>query len=352
MAGMSGTQPSTKHVRVFVSYSHDSLEHRERVLQFSNKLRLNGIEAVVDRYFEDTLEMRWIDWMNEQIDSADFVLVVATPEYSRRLKPGNATGQGAYWEGALISQFMYDAHGENKKFIPIYFTAEDAPSIPVYLKGFQNYNVATDDGYVDLYRRVTNQPGVLPPAVGKIVNPNTLYGKRPAPAPSSPREDAVRQRIDELARAYQEIRKTMLPGDARTRKMEIIAAKMRTLACDAYFLLDYLARNPEPGSRLAAVSLLEAKPNPDYLSWLSERLAPEKPFVGYHAALALFVAARTMEYEFRPQLREAIEKARALLGTGLETTDRARALAAALAELQESETVIRDFALSDRPLPS
>ena len=55
------------------------------------------------------------------------------------------------------------------------------------------------------------------------------------------------------------------------RIMEVIASKMRTLACDAYFLLEYLAKNPEPGCRLAAVSLLEAKPDPAYLPWLSER---------------------------------------------------------------------------------
>src|SRR5881296_1158970 len=195
---MSAAAPTPKHVRVFISYSHDSLEHRERVLQFSNKLRLHGIEAVVDRYFEDTLDMRWTDWMDEQINLADFVLIVATPEYSKRLKPGGVTGDGAYWEGALISQTMYQAHGHNKKFIPVYFTPEDAAAIPIHMQGFQDYNVGTEEGYDDLYRRVTNQPGVVPPVVGEIVNPNTLYAKTAAPAPSSPREEAVRQRINEL----------------------------------------------------------------------------------------------------------------------------------------------------------
>jgi hypothetical protein len=252
----------------------------------------------------------------------------------------------------LISQYLYQAHGQNKKFVPVYFIPQDVASIPIYIQGFTNYNIGTDDGYVDLYRKLTNQPGVVPPVLGEIVNPNTLYAKTPVPAPSSPREDAVRQRINELARAYQDVRKNMFAGDARTRKMEVIAAKMRASACDAYFLLDYLAKNPEPGCRLAAVSLLEARPNAEYLLWLSGRLAPEKPFVGYHAAIALFVAARTLESEFRPQVREAITRARALLGSGLETTDRARTLDAALAELQESETVIREYGLSDRFLPS
>jgi hypothetical protein len=345
-------EPAAKRVRVFLSYSHDSLDHKERVLQLSNKLRLHGIEAVVDRYFEDTLQMRWTDWMYEQIDRADFTLVICTPEYLKRLKPGGAGGAGAYWEGALITQNLYDDRGLNKRFIPVYFTADDSAAIPLHLRGFPNYNVGTDEGYVELYRRLTNQPGVVPPEVGAIVNPNTLYTKKPAPEPASARQDAVRQRLDELSRAYQQLRKDMPASDLRTRKMEVIAAKMRTLACDAYFLLEFLAKNPEPGCRLAAVSLLEVKPEPEYLPWLSERLAPEKPFVGYHAALALVVAARTLEAEFRPRVREAIEKAKTLLGPGLEATDRSNALDAALRELQESETVTRDFSLTDRPLPS
>ena len=346
------TQPP-KPPRVFISYSHDSIPHRERVLAFSDRLRQHGIEAIVDRYFEDTLEMRWTDWMAEQIEEAQFVLVVATPGYRDRLKVGAGfPGKGGFFEGALITQHLYDNHGANTKFFAVHFGAEDETSIPLHLKGYPSYDIATDDGYVKLYRRLTRQPGVVPPSVGPVVNPNQLYMPQPPPPALSARADAVKQRIEDLARAYQELRKAMPPGDQRTKKMEVIAAKMRTAACDAYYLLDYLAKNPEPGARLAAVSLLAARPNAEYLGWLAERLAPEKPFVGYHAALALFTAARTLEQEYREPVRAAIQKAQQLLGPGLEGTDRGRALAAALLELDEAETLIRDFRVGDRPLPS
>ena len=36
--------------RVFVSYSHDSEEHRQRVLTLANKLRDDGIDVRIDRY--------------------------------------------------------------------------------------------------------------------------------------------------------------------------------------------------------------------------------------------------------------------------------------------------------------
>lgn len=336
--------------RVFISYSHDSLNHMERVLAFSNRLRANGIESVVDRYFEDTLDMRWTDWMNQEIETADFVLIVATPGYAQRLKPGGLVSQGGTnFEGVIITQFLYQSLGYNKKFFAVYFEAGDRVSIPVYLAGFTNYHVGDDEGYKKLYRRLTNQPAVVPPVVGEITNPDMIYAQPPAPTVSSPRDQAVRERIEELAEAYQQLRKSMLPSNARTRKMEIIATKMRALACDAYFMLEYLAKNPQPGCRLAAVSLLEIKPNPEYLEWLSERLAPEKPFVGYHAALGLIVAARVLGASYRERVKSAIEQAHRLLGSGLESTDRARALKTASHELHDAESI--DAELSLRELP-
>lgn len=117
-------------------------------------------------------------------------------------------------------------------------------------------------------------------------------------------------------------------------------------------MLEHLAKNPNPGSRLPAVSLLEAKPDPNSLDWLAERVTPEKPFIGYHAALALLMAARALGAEFTTDVRKAIEKAREQLGPGLQNTDRARALAAALQQLDDTATLSREFGINDEPLPA
>jgi len=37
-------------VRVFTSYSHDSTEHEERVLALSNRLRIDGVDSIIDQY--------------------------------------------------------------------------------------------------------------------------------------------------------------------------------------------------------------------------------------------------------------------------------------------------------------
>ena len=320
------------------------------MLAFANRLRTNGIESVVDRYFEDTLNMRWTDWMDQEIEAAHFVLTAVTQAYAQHLKPGDSGSLGGTkFEGAIITQDLYDLRGRNDKFFAVYFDEADRAWIPKFLKGFAYYNVSTDDGYISLYRRLTKQPGVVPPEVGTIVDPNSLFARPPEPQVSSSGDQVAKLQIDTLARAYQELRKSMLPSNDRTRKMEIIAAKMRAVTCEAYFLLDYLAKNPAPGCRLAAASFLEVKPNVEYLDWLAERLAPEKPFVGYHAALALIAAVRVLGKRYHEDLKKAIEKALKLLGSGLEGTDRAAALKIALRELQEVESLEAQFLLGDSP---
>ena len=141
-----------------------------------------------------------------------------------------------------------------------------------------------------------------------------------------------------LAQEYEQIRNTMNSGDERTRKMEIVASKMRSLALQAYPLLQDLASSTSPGQRLAAVILLQSIPNPDYLTWLAERLKAEKPFIGYHAAVALLTAVRTLKEIHFKDLQSAIELARKDLlekfGTNAGYKDRLAVLNEAQKELQ------------------
>ena len=41
---------SLSHPKVFISYSHDNEEHRQRVLGLSERLRADGFETMIDRY--------------------------------------------------------------------------------------------------------------------------------------------------------------------------------------------------------------------------------------------------------------------------------------------------------------
>ena len=137
----------------------------------------------------------------------------------------------------------------------------------------------------------------------------------------------VREQLSAFAAEYERIRATMEAGHERTRRMEVVASKMRTLAVAALPLLDELTASHSPGQRLAAVTTLQVKPDPRFIDWLAERFSREAaPFVSYHAAVALLTAARMGSEEIRPKVLSAIKLAKQRLGTGKEDTDRFQVL--------------------------
>src|SRR5713226_5853673 len=128
--------------KVFVSYSHDSESHKERVLALANRLRAEGVDCSLDRY-EVFPPEGWPRWMAAQIRDADYVLVVYTEIYKRRAtgEEGPGRGLGATWEGQLITQGIYEEGGRNTKFIPIVFEEGDARNIPDFLMPATRFSV-------------------------------------------------------------------------------------------------------------------------------------------------------------------------------------------------------------------
>jgi len=155
--------------KVFISYSHDSDEHMERVLSLADQLRASGIDAMVDQYVHDP-EDGWQVWTETQMRDADLVLVVCTETYlkraERREEPG--IGHGAIWEIAVGYDFLYDQGMKNKKLVPVVFDKADRAYIPKPLKSYTNYCIADDQGYLELYRRLTDQPFITIPELGKM----------------------------------------------------------------------------------------------------------------------------------------------------------------------------------------
>ena len=86
--------------RVFISYSHDSPEHRDKVLELSERLRADGIDARIDQYVEHEGQ-NWPDWCEDQIRDADLVLMVCTSVYRAAVEgkalPGSR--KGVCWGG-------------------------------------------------------------------------------------------------------------------------------------------------------------------------------------------------------------------------------------------------------------
>ena len=162
-------QNDSMHPKVFISYSHDSSEHMERVLELSDQLRLDGVDCHIDQY-EESPTQGWQRWMHSQIRSAVYVLLICTETYKRRFE-GSETrgmGKGSNWEGAVITQELYEKEGQNRKFIPVVYSPHSAIHIPDVLASTTYYAVDTRGGYERLYRRLTNQPQIIKPDLGSI----------------------------------------------------------------------------------------------------------------------------------------------------------------------------------------
>jgi hypothetical protein len=157
-------------MRVFISYTHDSEEHKDRVWELSAALRNDGIDCTIDEQLFSPPE-GWPRWSRDQIHESQFVLVVATETYKRRYEGKDEPGKGlgAKWEGFVITQELYETEGKNSKFIPIVFSREDAYHIPLELQGATRYDLGIPANYDRLFRHLTNQPArVVPPVAPQI----------------------------------------------------------------------------------------------------------------------------------------------------------------------------------------
>jgi hypothetical protein len=157
------------HPKVFISYSQDSPEHNNLVLHLSNRLRGDGIDCSLDQYESSPAE-GWPRWMDKHIHDSDFVLLVCTGRYYRRVmgdeSPG--LGLGARWEGNLIYQYIYDAGTTNTRFIPILFSDCHINHVPTPLRGATYYWVDKSEGYEDLLLRLKNQTKIEKPNLGRL----------------------------------------------------------------------------------------------------------------------------------------------------------------------------------------
>ena len=158
------------HIRVFISYSHDSDDHRKAVAGLAARLRKDGLDAVIDQHVNGSPVEGWQKWMLNQLDEADYVLVVCTDAYYRRFrgKETGGKGKGSTWEGDVISQEIYDAYSQTLKFVPVLFSPDQERFIPEPLRKYSHYNPTTTQGYQDLYDFLLGQKGLDPGEIGAV----------------------------------------------------------------------------------------------------------------------------------------------------------------------------------------
>ena len=127
-------EQSARPPYVFVSYSHDSEEHNQRVLSLVRQLRADGIDAHCDREVIAPAQ-GWLRWMHDQVRLADYVDVVCSETYARRAegRESGGLGLGDKFEGAIIGTELYEAGMASDTFHAVAFGESRQRAVPFFL---------------------------------------------------------------------------------------------------------------------------------------------------------------------------------------------------------------------------
>jgi hypothetical protein len=185
---LSEEQVAEDAIKVFISYSWDSKEHKDKVYHLAQALRDDGIDCTIDQFVQSP--DNWDRWMLDQIDESAFVLIVCTERYYRRYRGKEEVnkGLGVTWESTLIMGKLHDSQGRNTKFYPIFFDTPNKAIIPdgvrtsyFDLSGYDLFNLDNNEkrlkeggGYQDLYRLLTDQPPVIRRKLGSLKKLETV----------------------------------------------------------------------------------------------------------------------------------------------------------------------------------
>ena len=152
--------------RVFVSYSHDSDEHKGWVLQLATRLMSNGVDVVLDQW-SLSLGRNLPLFMESGLTSSERVLVVSSSSYVTK---ANKRDGGAGYETMILSADMMSGDIHKDRIIPVIRNNTDSSVVPTFLAGALYVDMRDDSQYEDRYeellRTLLGVPKAVKPELG------------------------------------------------------------------------------------------------------------------------------------------------------------------------------------------
>ncbi|BDT94747.1 hypothetical protein IFM12275_47230 [Nocardia sputorum] len=189
--------------RVFVSYSHDSDEHKESVRQFCTFLRETaGVDAHLDVWYDDG-RRDWSLWAIDQLTGADFILIIASPEYKRRADGAAPAdeGRGAQFEAAIIrDNLTRNLRKETRRVLPVVLPGRSVAEIPTFLAAHSTTRYEVDEftleGIADLLIAFTGIPKhPMPPRARFVGSPFASRTRAPSASTTTTTSSPPRKRL-------------------------------------------------------------------------------------------------------------------------------------------------------------
>lgn len=152
-----------------ISYSHDSQEHEQAVLELCNRLRTRGVDAFIDQFLPGAPSEGWPLWMERQIEQRDFTLMVCTEPYRRRVMEIEAggIGRGVVWEARILRNLLYQDAERHGRIIPVLLESDAVAFVPTVFRG-NFYDVSDEHGFEGLLRHLLREPGAMPAPLGSL----------------------------------------------------------------------------------------------------------------------------------------------------------------------------------------
>ena len=155
-----------EHPKVFISYSHDSSEHRRWVSELGAKLRHNGVDAILDQWDlgpgDDVTQ-----FMERGIIDSDRVLVICTEQYVKKANVGEG---GVGYERMIVNAQLIQDLGTDK-FIPVIRQASGEEKTPTFLGTRVYIDFRNDSQFESEFNKLLHQlhrvPIVEKPPLGK-----------------------------------------------------------------------------------------------------------------------------------------------------------------------------------------
>jgi hypothetical protein len=161
MTSSTSTEPT-----VFISYSHDSEDHKNWVLQLATRLRSNGVNIILDRW-NLKLGSDLASFMERGLSKSQRIISICSDTYVS--KANNGKGGAGYEKQIITAEFINDQN--NNWVIPLIKNNTNNKKTPTFLGGrlyisFEDPSLY-ESKYEELLRDLLDEPILPIPPIGK-----------------------------------------------------------------------------------------------------------------------------------------------------------------------------------------
>lgn len=158
--------PKNPEPTVFMSYSHDSDEHKDWVLQLATRLRSNGVNVILDRW-NIQLGGDIASFMERGLSQSSRIVCVCSSAYVKKANEGR--GGAGYEKQIMTSELINDQN--TNWIIPLIKNNPETRKTPTFLGGrmyisFEDEN-HYETKYEELLRDLLDEPVLPIPPIGK-----------------------------------------------------------------------------------------------------------------------------------------------------------------------------------------